>query len=345
MGGVLDSLGDLFGEEDAPDTLVEEQPDAVATEQTRPVVVTGAAGLVGTHVCRELTNRGWRVRAIVRDGEKATRRIGHLPLEIVGADIRDANAVEHALRGAGAVVHLAAIAIERPGQRYEDVNAGATAILLEAARAQRVERFVHMSQNGASSASPYAFLRSKGMAEDAVRASDRQWTILRPSVIFGPQDAFVNVLARLVRLSPLVYPLPGGGRARFQPIAAVDVARVVGRALEMPQAVGGAYSLGGPAALTLRQMAERIFLAMDVRRVIVPVPVPLLRPLIALLERLLPNPPVTTGLLDLLALDNTVADNALWEVFGIEPTPFAPEEISYLKQITARDALRSILQG
>jgi NADH dehydrogenase len=345
MGGVLDPLDDLFGNGDAPETLVEEEAEPDATARTRPIVVTGAAGLVGTHVCRELTDRGWRVRAIVRDGEKATRRIGHLPLEIVGADIRDANAMEHALRGAGAVIHLAAIAIERPGQRYEDVNASATALLLEAARAQQVDRFIHMSQNGASSASPYAFLRSKGMAEDLVRVSDRQWTILRPSVIFGPQDAFVNVLARLVRLSPVVYPLPDGGRARFQPIAATDVARVIARALERSATIGGTYALGGPAALTLRQMAERIFLAMDVQRVILPLPVSVLRPILALLQRVLPNPPVTTSLLDLLGVDNTVADNALWDVFEVEPTPFAPEEIAYLKQITVRDALRSLVRG
>ncbi len=92
-------------------------------------------------------------------------------------------------------------------------------------------------------------------------------------------------------------------------------------------------------------MAERIFLAMDVERAIVPVPVPLLRPVVALLQRLLPNPPVTTSLLDLLAVDNTTEDNALWDVFEVEPTPFAPEEIAYLKQITARDAFRSIFRG
>lgn len=345
MGGVLDPFDDLMAEADAPDTLVAEQPEVEDGDRTRPVVVTGAAGLVGTHVCRELSGRGWRVRAVVRDGEKATRRIGHFPVEIVGADIRDEDAMRAALHGAGAIVHLAAIAVERPGQRYLDVNAAAAIQLLELASVQQVERFIHMSQNGADSDSPFDFLRSKGLAEDAVRGSDRQWTVLRPSVIFGPQDAFVNVLARLVRLSPVIYPLPGGGRARFQPVAVGDVARVIARALEMPQTVGQVYAIGGPAALTLRQMAERIFLAMDVERIVVPLPVPLLRPLISLLQRVLPNPPVTTSLLDLLAVDNTTPDNALQEVFDVEPTPFAPEEIKYLERITARDALRSILRG
>lgn len=342
MGGVLEPYDDFL--DSAPEALVAEQPELETIDRARAIVVTGAAGLVGTHVCRELSGRGWRVRALVRNSEKATRRIGHMPVEIMGADIRDAAAMSTALRGAGAVVHLAAIAIERPGQSYEDVNTRATSLLIEMAKQQRVERFVHMSQNGASSTSPFTFLRSKGMAEDIVRQSDRRWTILRPSVIFGPQDAFVNVLARLVRLSPFIYPLPGGGGARFQPIAAADVAKVIARTLEMPDAIGQSYSLGGPAALTLRQMAERIFLAMDVERTIVPIPVAVLRPLIAILQRVLPNPPVTTSLLDLLGLDNTVSDNALFDVFGVEPTPFAPEEISYLKGIGFSDALRSIFQ-
>ena len=343
MGGVLEPYDDFL--DSAPETVVAEQPALETADRGRVVVVTGAAGLVGTHVCRELTGRGWRVRALVRDSEKATRRIGHMPVEIMGADIRDASAMSTALRGAGAIVHLAAIAIERPGQSYEDVNARATSLLVEMAKHQGADRFIHMSQNGASSASPFAFLRSKGMAEDIVRRSDRRWTVLRPSVIFGPQDAFVNVLARLVRLTPLIYPLPAGGKACFQPIAAGDVASVVARTLEMPDTIGQSYALGGPAALTLRQMVERIFLAMDVDRAIVPIPVAVLRPVIALLQRVLPNPPVTTSLLDLLALDNTVSDNALFDVFGIEPTPFAPEEISYLKGIGFGDALRSIFRG
>jgi NADH dehydrogenase len=164
-------------------------------------------------------------------------------------------------------------------------------------------------------------------------------------VIFGPEDEFVNVLARLVRLTPVLYPLPGGGTARFQPIAVDDVARAIGIALERPDTVGGTYALGGPAALTLRQMVERVLLAMDEERTFVSVPIAVLYPLVALAERVLPNPPVTTSLLDLLNVDNTVPDPALKGVFGIEPTPFAPEEISYVKQITFADALRAMMGG
>src|SRR5919201_6776011 len=258
---------------------VEEQPAPLVHIPEQPVLVTGADGLVGTHVCRELARRGWKIRALVRDPRKAAVRLANVPVQVATGDIRDREALLAATRGVSAVLHLAAIAIERPGQSYEQVNADATAMLLEAARINGVDRFVHMSQNGASSASPYRFLRSKGIAEDRVRESDRQWTVLRPSVIFGPEDEFVNVLARLVRLSPLILPLPGGGTARFQPVAVDDVARAIGVAMERPATVGGTYALGGPAALTLRQMVERVLLAMDEVCTLVSVPVPILYPL------------------------------------------------------------------
>ncbi len=307
-----------------------------------PVVVTGASGLVGAHLCRQLVEGGWKVRGIVRNAEKAAMRIGHLKLEIRVADIRDAESMRSVLADAGALVHLAAIAIEKTGESYEATNTDATAILLDALRAVQVYRIVYMSQNGANSTSRYRFLRSKGVAENMVTSSNTKWTVLKPSVIFGPEDEFVNVLARLVRLSPLVFPLPGGGVARFQPIAVDDVARAIVKCLEDSTSVREIYSLGGSVPLTLRQMTERILVAMHARRKLIGVPVGALRPLIAAGEKMLPKPPVTTGLLDLLDIDNVVPENDLTTKLGIHPVPFAPEELLYLRQITASSALRSL---
>ncbi len=325
-------------------TAVAEKPEEDGADRTRPVLVTGAAGFVGVRVCQMLVQHGWRVRAFVHRPARAARRLGGTPVEVVGGDVRDPAALDRATRGAGSVVHLAAIAIETGHATYEAVNTEGTRAVLDAAQRAGVRRIVHMSQNGASSASPYRFLRSKGLAEDAVRASTLEWTILRPSVIFGPGDEFVSVLARLVRLSPLVYPLPGGGRSRFQPVAVDDVARAACMALDRPATIRGVLPLGGAAALTLRQMTERILLAMDTTRQLVSVPVSALRPLVAVAQRLLPSPPVTTALLDLLNVDNTVDPNALVNVLGVIPTPFAPEEIRYVARITVGDAVRSLFR-
>lgn len=307
------------------------------------MLVTGAAGFVGMHTCHELVRRGWKVRALVRDAAKGASRLGELKLELRVGDVRDESALASALEGASAVVHLAAIAIERGGDDYESTNTDATELLLRQAARAGATRFIYMSQNGASSSSPYEFLRSKGLAEDAVGGSGLKWTALKPSVIFGPEDAFVNVLARMIRLSPLVFPLPAGGSARFQPIAVDDVARCVGICLERDDTIGSAYSLGGPAELTLREMTERILVAMDTRRALVPVPIAVLRPLVAILQRVVPRPPVTTGLLDLLSIDNTVPENEIRRTFGITPTPFAPEEIGYVRRVTLRNAVEAML--
>ncbi|MGZ3333000.1 MAG: NAD(P)H-binding protein [Gemmatimonadaceae bacterium] len=332
-----------YGSE-GPATAVAEQPQPLSADKKKPLLVTGAAGLVGIHTCRELSRKGWQVRALIRDPAKAAMVLGQLPVEFRVGDVRDASTLRSSLSGCGAVIHLAAIAIERKGESYRESNTAATERLISAARAESVQRVIFMSQNGADSRSPYAFLRSKGVAQDSIKTSGLNWTILRPSVIFGPEDQFVNVLGRLIKLTPKVFPLPGGGSARFQPIAVDDVARVIRMSLEKKETVHQSYDLGGAIPLTLLQMTERILTAMGTQRKIVPVPVKALRPMIALAQRLLPNPPVTPSLLDLLSLDNTVANNALTEVFKVVPIPFAADELQYLRRITVRNALRSLFE-
>jgi uncharacterized protein YbjT (DUF2867 family) len=332
-----------FGSE-GPATAVAEQPQPLSADKKKPVLVTGASGLVGIHTCRELSKKGWQVRALVRDPAKAAMALGQLPVEFRVGDVRDASTLRSSLSGCGAVIHLAAIAIEKKGESYRESNTAATERLISAARAETVQRVIFMSQNGADSRSPYPFLRSKGVAQDSIKTSGLNWTILRPSVIFGPEDQFVNVLGRLIKLTPKVFPLPGGGSARFQPIAVDDVARVIRMSLEKKDTVHQSYDLGGAIPLTLLQMTERILTAMGTHRKIVPVPVKALRPLIALAQRLLPNPPVTSSLLDLLSLDNTVTNNALTEHFKVVPIPFAADELQYLRRITVRNALRSLFE-
>src|SRR3954467_610888 len=325
-------------------TAVAEQPLPYSADKKKPVLVTGAAGLVGIHTCRELSKNGWQVRALIRDPARAAMALGQLPVEFRVGDARDATTLRGSLSGCGAAVHLAAIAIERKGQTYRESNTAMTERLISAARAENVQRVIFMSQNGADSSSPYPFLHSKGVAQDSIKTSGLAWTILRPSVIFGPEDQFVNVLGRLIKLTPKVFPLPWGGKARFQPIAVDDVARVVRMSLEKKQTVQQSYDLGGAVPLTLRQMTERILAAMGTDRKLVSVPIRILRPLVALAQRVLPTPPVTSGLLDLLSLDNTVGNNALTEVFKVVPVPFAADELQYLRRITARNAFRSLFE-
>lgn len=311
------------------------------------ILVTGAAGFVGNNTVKRLGEMDRSVRAMVRDPGKAMPRLGDVAgrIEIVRGDVTDRDSLRPLMKGVGAVIHLVAIALERGGRTYEEVNYQGTVNVVDAAREAGVARFVFMSQNGADSNSPYAFLRSKGRAQDYVAQRASRWTTLRPSAIFGPQDEFFNSIARLVRLTPVAFPLIGGGRAEFQPVSVYDVVEAIVRSLDDDTTIGGALDLGGPEVLTLGEIERRILLAMGVRRVLVPAPAWLLRPPVFVMEKTLPGTPVSMSLLDLLAVPNTTPNNALVEHFGIEPRPFSGEHIAYLRDNTIRGALRRFLTG
>jgi NADH dehydrogenase len=326
---------------------VAEQPRALPLEQPgrgRRIVVTGAAGFVGSHTCRQLAADGWRVLALVRNPVRAAERLGHLKIEIRVGDLLDTAYLRSSMDGADSVVHLAAIAIERNGDTYQSANVDATRNVVESASVAGVRRLLHMSQNGAASNSPHRFLRSKGTAQDIVTSSSLAWTVLRPSVIFGAEDEFVNVLARMIRLTPIILPLPAHGRTRFQPVAVDDVASAIARAMADDTTSDHIFPIGGSAELSLRDIAERILIAMHTSRVVVGVPTAIIRPFVAALWHIVSTPPVSSELLDILSADNTVPLNTLSSSFGITPTPFAPEELLYLRRITARDAFRSLFR-
>lgn len=307
------------------------------------ILITGAAGHVGHAVTERLAARGASVRALVHNPKKARARLDGIEVEIVQGDVVELASLERAMDGVEAVVHLVAIAIERPGVTYEKINYRGTLNVLEAARRAGVQRFVHMGQMGSSPDVPYRFLRSKGMAQKAVEESDLHWTVLRPSVIFGPTDEFANVLARLLRITPILFPVPGDGQTRFQPIYVGNVAGACVRCLDGDSTIQRVYELGGPEILTYDEMLDRIMETIDARRLTIHLPVPVLRPVVQLMEVALPNPPVTTSLLQLLAVDNTTLDNAAETVFELDLVAFKPANLAYMRDVTAGDAIKSLL--
>lgn len=308
------------------------------------ILVTGASGAIGSALVRRLVAGDQPVRALVHNPAKAAARLADVRdrIEIVAGDVTRPDTLRPALDGARAVVHLVAIAMEKGRATYEAVNTQGTVNLVNAAQAAGVRRFLNMSQNGADSALPYPFLRSKGKAQDYVAASGLDWTAFRPSVVWGPQDEFANVQARLIKLTPLIFPIVGDGKARFQPVYVGDLVEAVARAVDDEATIGRELGIGGPEVLTYEEIVRRVLAALGARRALVHVPVPLLRPAVAIMARL-PNPPVTPSLLDLLKVDNVVEHNALVEHFGIAPRPFAPEHLGYMQRFTAKGALQRFL--
>jgi NADH dehydrogenase len=282
---------------------------------------------------------------MVRDLDKAQKRLAALKgqVEIVQGDIMDRERLKQLTQDVSAVVHLVAIAIEKGGQTYEDINYQGTINIVDASA--NVPRFINMSQNGASSALPYRFLKSKGRAQEYVAKHANAWTALRPSAIFGPQDEFFNSIARLVKLTPIVFPLIGGGTAQFQPVSVYDVVEAIVRSLDDNTTIGQELELGGPEVLTLGEIQKRILGALNTSRLLVPAPVGLLRAPVFIMERVLPGSPVTSSLLELLAVPNVVKDNALISHFKLQPRAFSGENIAYLRDNKLGDTIQKFLRN
>ena len=292
------------------------------------ILVTGAGGFVGSHLVPALVGAGHRVVALSRTEASGQRVLDRLApgdrtsVEVLVADVTKPASLPPTLTGVDAVVHLVAIPRDRNGgASLRLVNTEGTRAIVAALRTTGVRRLVHMGAMGVEDDPELHYASSKAKAEALVADSGLDWTILKPSVQFGEGDGFFNIIAGLVRLSPGVVPLAGGGTARFQPIHSDDVAAVAVRALADPTTVGGSFELGGPRYWTYREITREISTALGKRRLLVPLPVPLIS-LVAGSAELVHLPfPVATDQLRQLRLDNIGPLDLVRERFGFEPRP------------------------
>ena len=283
------------------------------------VAVTGANGFVGRHLLARLAGRH-QVRAIVSERRGAERELpnGGAGVEVRRSDVRRAETLRGAFDDVDAVVHTVAVPTER-AQRFAEVNVAGVAHVVAEARRAGVRRLVHMSALGADPASPYPYLRSKGEGQSLVTGSGIPHVVLRSSLLFGEGDDFFPRL-RISLLFPIV-PVPGDGKARFQPVHVDDIAQALVAALERAE-ISGPHEVGGPDPVSYDEMLEEAMRGLHKRRMTVHVPVPLMKAPAFLMGLVMPDPPVTVQQLDLLAVDNTPKPNAMEPVFGIRPRPF-----------------------
>jgi len=290
------------------------------------VLVSGASGFVGSHVVPELVSGGHRVVALVRDAKAGAAVNARLDadqrraIELRTGDPVTGAGLAEALAGVDAVVHLVAIPRDRDGGKsLMRVNLGGTKRMLDATRAAGVRRFVHLGGLGLADDPALHFASSKSKAEAAVRASGLDWTILKPSLLWGPRDGFFNIIADLVRMSPIVVPVPGSGNSRFQPLAVADLALCVRMAVDDPSTTGSAVELGGPRIWTYREITREVLAGMRRGRRIIPMPVPIIGAVARTSEVLHIPFPVASDQLRQLRLDNVGALDGCYRAFGFVP--------------------------
>ncbi len=292
------------------------------------ILVTGASGFVGSHMVPALVDAGHRVLALVRDDDGAAvvmRRLAPSQREAVETrtgDVTRPETLPAALAGADAVLHLVAVPRDWDGgATLRLVNTEGTRNILRAASDAGVRRFVHLGALGVVDDPDlhYGSSKVKGMA--LVRESGLDWTILSPSLLFGPRDGFFNILGDLVRMSPGIVPITGKGDARFQPMAITDLARAAVIAFGDPATVGREFLLGGPRYWTYREIVEEVLRGMGSKRALVPMPVALIRLVATVAEKVRLPFPVATDQLRQLKHDNIGPLDGVVAGFGFEPRP------------------------
>ncbi len=291
------------------------------------VVVFGGAGFPGRRLVSRLATQGMTVRVAVRHPDPARvelRSMGFDQVTVVPADVRDQASVAAAIAGANAVVNTVSAYVEKGGVTFEAVHVqGAKTVAREAVAAD-VARLLLVSGIGADADSGSYYIRARGRGELMVQQEFPGATIVRPGAMFGPGDALFSTLADLARLLP-VLPLIGGGHTRLQPVFVEDVAEAVASILTDPRTVGRTYELAGPGVFTLRELVSMTLHLMRKRRLFMPLPFALAEVQARLFE-LLPNPPLTTGQVDLLKWDN-VTSGALPGLRELNIEPKTVEEV------------------
>ncbi len=282
------------------------------------VLVAGGTGFIGSYLCRALVDAGHEVTALSRSPSEPPEGV-----ESAVGDVTAYDSIAPTVDGHDAVVNLVALSplFEPKGGNvmHDRVHRAGTENLVRAAEEGGADRFVQMSALGADSDGDTAYIRAKGQAEEIVADSDLDWTTFRPSVVFGEGGEFVSFTKRLKKMfAPAVplYPLPGGGKTRFQPIHVEDLVPMLIAALEDDTHVGKTYEIGGPESLTLREVTNLVYEAERKGVTIVPLPMPLAKIGLTVLGAV-PGFPMGSDQYRSLQFDNTTADNDIG-AFGVE---------------------------
>jgi uncharacterized protein YbjT (DUF2867 family) len=285
------------------------------------VFLTGATGFVGKHMLRRLLDEGHSVRALVRDPAQAANS-AQGSVEFLAGDVVSGAGLDAAIAGCDAAIHLVGIIVEKGANTFEAVHHIGTRNVVEAAKRAGVRRFIHMSAVGVRPDGVAEYQTSKWKGEEEVRQSGIPYCILRPSLIFGPGDGFVTQMTEIMRKSPFFRTVPGDGSPRFRPIFIEDVTFCFARALVTEAATNQTIELGGADELSLNEVLAEIARCAGVRKPAAHIPMPLTLLGAAVLQTILPDPPVTTGQLRMLKEGSSCDIGPMQRIFGVTPRGF-----------------------
>ncbi len=286
------------------------------------ILVTGATGFIGRALVRQLSSIGYPLRALIRPSPRTPRLPKGVPVEVAVVSLADKRGLRAALRDVETVFHLASA--ENQGSRGDLLTADiqGTENLVEAAADAGVDRIVYLSHIGAARASGYPAFKAKGIAEEHIRSGKVPYTILRTSLVYGPEDHFTNNLSRLIRSSMGVFPIPAAGRTVVQPVWVEDLVTCMLWSLENNNTINQVYELGGSEFFTLQQIIETIMNVTRRKRFLLSLSPTALRALTVFLEGVLPNFPISSFWLDYFAVNRTCSIDSMPRHFGLMPARF-----------------------
>src|SRR5713101_4199006 len=289
------------------------------------ILITGATGYIGRHLVARLIAQGERPRCLVRDINRAKRTLPVGKVELVTGATTSPDSLDAAVHGVDTIIHAAFLTADNKqsaGNEYEKTNVQGTANLIKAAKKAGIKCIIEISGLGTKPDKPGSYMQGRFLAEKMLKESGLEWTIIQPSVLFGKDAPFIKGLADLIRSAPVV-PLIGGGKVMFQPIYVEDVVTVILKVLADPARTNGkTYIIGGPAYYSFTQVVDALLHAMHKTRIKAPAPTLLVCVGAAVMEAVLPRPPLTKAAMALFSFDNTTDLNAVERDFGLTPMSF-----------------------
>jgi NADH dehydrogenase len=306
------------------------------------ILVTGGTGFIGKALVRRLVELGRPIRTLIRPSSRSPNLPRGVPIDVAVSSLSDERGLRAAMVGVDTIFHLASSEREGPRANLLQIDIRGTRAIVDAARDAKVQRIFYLSHVGADRASAYPVLKAKAIAEEFIRRSDLDYTILRSAVVFGPDDGFTTGIARALSATPFIFLVPGNGSVLLQPLFVEDLVTCLTWAMNDTETLNRTIDVGGPEYLSFNQILELVMQATGLRRKPIGIGPPYLRALTVVLESLFPGMPVSVFWLDYLAVNRTTALDTMPRTFNLMPSRFS-HRLDYLRGQNWRRALARTL--